>query len=975
MRKRIITSILLCLVLITNTFNLKNYAVPSATTGPSATINPDATINLVQNPGFEDNSATMVTPPKNNFLDPSGVAPWETTDSLNQIEVWQSGFTPGIPGGVTFTAHSGDWFAEINANSVATLYQQVAAVPGGLYKWGVWHMGRNGDDTMHIYINGVAMYPYVDGKQSDNLDLTDGQAVWGNHMGYYMLPITSDQTSMDFQMQAISTANGINAQGNFVDDASLYLIVEPTIQYLHVGDPTPADDTLAIFATGNPDGYTCSYADPNQFGDTVDKAGTNNVLVDIYDKDGNLIGTVTSTIVASADLNVQYVDENGNNLQTFDTVTYYQENSTPDPTETLETYDVTPTGDITIDGLTYVYDKIQAGSDPVTGTMDTDKNVVAVLKLKEYATTEKYQTEDGTPLLPDKTGTIKSGDTLTGTTETVPKYQPIGYKVNGGSLIVTPSTPSIPNVQEDTTIIYIYIPITYKITENYQDTAGTSLADEKDTTANAGDKFDGTVQDIPNYTLKEYTLNGVKQTGTTAPSIADVEGNYDIVYIYEKNQYTITEQFQTMAGTTLSPDVNTTKDVGDDFTGTPKTLPKYQQIGYKIDNGTIVLDTAPTITNIQDNTTITYIYTPINYKITENYQDTTGTSLADEKDTRANAGDGFTGTVQDIANYTIKGYKLDGGDMTEGIPSIADVEGDHDIVYIYDKIQYTVTEQYQDTAGNTLLPNVDTTKNVGDGFTGTVKDITSYTYQGYTINGGVMQSGTPSIQNIQGSQNIVYIYKKTPTPAPTVVEETPDYTVVEHYQTPDGAILIPSVNTTKQPGDNFSGNVETIPGYHITGYSIDGGPIQTGMPSLSDINNNHNIVYTYEKDPDPVITYVVTENYQTPDGTILVPSKDTTKNAGDNFDGVPSTIPGYTYQGYTIDGGAIQPGNPSIEDIQSDKKINYIYQEVVNPTPIPKTGESDIYKYYILIGGIALTIFAIGYEIIFKKGNRNENYN
>lgn len=46
----------------------------------------------------------------------------------------------------------GNQFAELNANEVSTLYQNVSTVGGHIYEWGLSHRGREGKDTMALII-------------------------------------------------------------------------------------------------------------------------------------------------------------------------------------------------------------------------------------------------------------------------------------------------------------------------------------------------------------------------------------------------------------------------------------------------------------------------------------------------------------------------------------------------------------------------------------------------------------------------------------------------------------------------------------------------------------------------------------------------------------------------------------------------------------------------------------------------------
>ena len=54
-----------------------------------------------------------------------------------QIEIWGTGFL-GVPAG------EGNAFAELNANTAGTLYQDVICTPGATMSWTLLHRGREG---------------------------------------------------------------------------------------------------------------------------------------------------------------------------------------------------------------------------------------------------------------------------------------------------------------------------------------------------------------------------------------------------------------------------------------------------------------------------------------------------------------------------------------------------------------------------------------------------------------------------------------------------------------------------------------------------------------------------------------------------------------------------------------------------------------------------------------------------------------
>jgi len=202
------------------------------------------TVSLT-NGGFE---APAVTPGTYRLFPESQVPGWRTDDSLNQIEIWGNGFS-GVP------AAAGNAFAELNANSASTLYQDIATTPGQTLAWSLQHRGRAGTDVMR-----VLMGPPGGALIQSGPNLTDPNTAWGAHAGTYTVP--AGQTVTRFAFQAVSSAGGNPAIGNFLDDITFgtgpCLITTKSVADLtRTGSTAEVGDTLRYTVTtlnagGNP---------------------------------------------------------------------------------------------------------------------------------------------------------------------------------------------------------------------------------------------------------------------------------------------------------------------------------------------------------------------------------------------------------------------------------------------------------------------------------------------------------------------------------------------------------------------------------------------------------------------------------------------------------------------------------------------------------------------------------------------------
>ncbi len=143
------------------------------------------------------------------ITDKSNVAGWNTTASDNKIEIWHDGFH-SVP------AYEGTYFAEINANNVTPqrLYQTLTVEPGDIVKWNVAHRGRDGVDVMDIKVGPT-------GSPTTQQTATTDNTSWVVYSSSYTVP--SGVTEIEIGFEAVSTANGNNSVGNFIDDIQLYI--------------------------------------------------------------------------------------------------------------------------------------------------------------------------------------------------------------------------------------------------------------------------------------------------------------------------------------------------------------------------------------------------------------------------------------------------------------------------------------------------------------------------------------------------------------------------------------------------------------------------------------------------------------------------------------------------------------------------------------------------------------------------------
>lgn len=159
--------------------------------------------NLIVNGSFEQ---PVIAGTNVGYYTQSNVPGWLTSSTDTTIELWGNNFN-GVP------AYAGNQHAEINYTQMSALYQDLATTPGSILVWYFAHRGRSGVDVMQLRIG-------APGNTQQQGQFSTGSTAWNVFSGSYIVP--AGQTSTRFEFQAISTASGSPAAGNFIDDVAFY---------------------------------------------------------------------------------------------------------------------------------------------------------------------------------------------------------------------------------------------------------------------------------------------------------------------------------------------------------------------------------------------------------------------------------------------------------------------------------------------------------------------------------------------------------------------------------------------------------------------------------------------------------------------------------------------------------------------------------------------------------------------------------
>ncbi len=176
----------------------------------------EAVTNFI-NGGFEQ---IANVPPPTTFLitDENNLPGWDTSATDNQVEVWRSGFNGGS--GAPVPAFEGNYFAEINANQAATLFNTFTPIAGSTVSVDFAHRGRNGVDVMQVQAIDLGADGVLGGSGANadtvlfTQNYSDGNTAWGA----YSANITNNASGnkIQFGFTAVSAVGGAGS-GNFVD--------------------------------------------------------------------------------------------------------------------------------------------------------------------------------------------------------------------------------------------------------------------------------------------------------------------------------------------------------------------------------------------------------------------------------------------------------------------------------------------------------------------------------------------------------------------------------------------------------------------------------------------------------------------------------------------------------------------------------------------------------------------------------------
>ena len=180
--------------------------------------------NLISNGGFEDpvfNSGATIT----HFENQADVPGWNTTAPDSEIEFWEDGF-----GG--FTAFAGRQFIELNANVVATVFQDISAIAAGQQiNFSFAHHGREGIDTVRFSITDLATNNILFTQ-----DYNTGDSGWAQYDSSLAAAILATGNPLRIAFESIANSTDQDTFGNFIDAVEVTAVpLPPSLVFFLLG--------------------------------------------------------------------------------------------------------------------------------------------------------------------------------------------------------------------------------------------------------------------------------------------------------------------------------------------------------------------------------------------------------------------------------------------------------------------------------------------------------------------------------------------------------------------------------------------------------------------------------------------------------------------------------------------------------------------------------------------------------------------
>ena len=475
-----------------------------------------------------------------------------------------------------------------------------------------------------------------------------------------------------------------NSKGVFSEKAQ-------TVTYIYTKNPIPAADVTVEYVDTEGKEIHCSQTISGNVGDTFDastdqyKLSIHGYTLDESQSPENLKGVFSETAqkvtfiytknpIPAADVTVEYVDLEGNEIHASQTISGNVGDSYNASTEKYQ---------LTIDGYTLDQSQLPENLKGVfSETAQTVTYVYTKNPIPAADITVEYVDTEGKEVHPSQIISGNVGDSYNASTE---KYQ---LTIEGYTLDQSQLPENNKGVFSETaqTITYVYtknpIPAA-DVTVEYVDTEGEEIHSPQTISGNVGESYDASTEQyqlkIDGYTIDKSQLpeNSKGVFSETAQTIT---------YIYTKNPIPvadITVKYVDTEGKEIHSSQTISGNVGESYDAST------EQYQLKIDGYTIDKSQLPENSKVvfsETAQTVTYIYTknPIPAAdVTVEYVDTEGNEIHASQTISGNVGDSYDASTKKY-QLTIDGYIVDESRLPQNAKGTFGKE-EATVTYVYTK--------------------------------------------------------------------------------------------------------------------------------------------------------------------------------------------------------------------------------------------------------------------------------------------------
>ncbi|MEQ7170822.1 MucBP domain-containing protein [Enterococcus innesii] len=458
----------------------------------------------------------------------------------------------------------------------------------------------------------------------------------------------------------------------------------------------------------------------------------------------------TKNPVPAADVTIEYVDLEGNEIHASQTISGNVGDSFDVSTDQYK---------LSIDGYTLDESQLPENSKGVFGeTAQTVTYIHTENPIPAADVTVEYVDTEGNEIHASQTISGNVGESYDASTK---NYQLVieGYTLDESQLPEN-SKGVFSETAQTVTYIYTKKPIpAADVTVEYVDTKGNEIHASQTISGNVGDSYDASTEKyqlaIEDYTLDESqlpeNLKGVfSETAQT------------VTYIYTKNPVPaadVTVEYVDTEGNEIHASQTISGNVGESYDASTKN---YQLVieGYTLDESQLPENSKGMFSETAQ--TITYVYTknPIPAAdVTVEYVDTEGEEIHSPQTISGNVGESYDASTEQY-QLKIDGYTIDKSQLPENLKGVFS-ETAQTVTYIYTKNPIPaadITVEYVDTEGKEIHPSQTISGNVGESYDASTKKY-QLTIDGYIVD----ESRLP--QNAKGTfgkeeATVTYVYTK-----------------------------------------------------------------------------------------------------------------------------------------------------------------------------------------------------------------------